>query len=679
MVVPVIIPEIDPKPISSPDEVPSETASLNASICFVTVVEDRCLVLLRYAASDASSVKSHEGERLNDDSNYRLALTTSTISITSWDLTDVALKVIDLTGSHYSGPGIRSKKSSNSTARSNVRAGGGGGGSRLLSRHFGFSLSGVQQAIPSNEPDCVLFKMWKGGLWRGVLSTPVSAVEPILVVSQVLSWPDTIKSIDATFVPGLGPVAVAIAYGTTEGDDDDDDLEGIVFEPGVHEKKRPGCALLRYGPRTGWSEALINDPELLPRLANGVKIARNVSWAVWRVDKTDLPTEASLGDLMMVDLEPPPIGGKARALTTEAGNLGRYIRAVSAEFSDTDALLGLSVPCTTRTMGYQPDGGVYVYGSDTLKDALSLVAVDAKTGKLAGSIALPYDVSADSLAVTELEWDVEPGHRCCGMLYYLQQRDDAVSRPGCPLVVSLHGGPCSRISPINKVGIYARYRDLLTGGYRVFVPAFSGTLGFGDSWSKATIGTQGSRDVEEVVTGIQHVQREMRGTSAGRVSLVGGSYGGYLALRCVILHPEMFQCVVARYPWVSTRWNGAETGDFTYEDEFWANKSESTAWPVPPQLQQADILGPQVLQLLKVPLLLMHGSKDNICPVSNSKVLFNVLDNQRGSSDGMAADLRFVVFPGEGHGFRGSAAAEANMRQLKWLHKFMPVTENVSV
>lgn len=44
----------------------------------------------------------------------------------------------------------------------------------------------------------------------------------------------------------------------------------------------------RYGPRTGWSEALINDPELLPRLANGVKIARNVSWAVWRVDKTDV-------------------------------------------------------------------------------------------------------------------------------------------------------------------------------------------------------------------------------------------------------------------------------------------------------------------------------------------------------------------------------------------------------
>lgn len=67
--------------IFSPDEVPSETASLNASICFVTVVEDRCLVLLRYAASDASSVKSHEGERLNDDSNYRLALTTSTISM----------------------------------------------------------------------------------------------------------------------------------------------------------------------------------------------------------------------------------------------------------------------------------------------------------------------------------------------------------------------------------------------------------------------------------------------------------------------------------------------------------------------------------------------------------------------------------------------------------------------
>ncbi|KAF4675798.1 diacylglycerol pyrophosphate phosphatase [Perkinsus olseni] len=399
-----------------------------------------------------------------------------------------------------------------------------------------------------------------------------------------------------------------------------------------------------------------------------------------------LPTEASIGDLAMADLERPPPEVKARALTKGSGSLDRYepspcgnyvaytanfvessrsapaasthlnlyvgistddmnktravpvshagelivgfgwveglpstlwwtvqagfhnktyVRAISAELTDQEALLLLALPCTTRTMAYQLDGGAYIYGSDTMKDSLSLVAVDAKNGKLAGKIPQPYDVSADSLATSELQWDVGPGHRCRGMLYYRRVPGDVETRPG-PLVVSLHGGPCSRISPINKVGIYARYRDLLEEGYRVLVPAFSGTLGFGDSWSKATVGTQGSRDVDEVVAGVQYLQRELRDTPGGRVSLIGGSYGGYLALRCAILHPDMFTCVVARYPWVSTRWNGAETGDFTYEDEFWAGKSQSTTWPVPPELERSDVLGLQSLQLLRVPLLLMH-------------------------------------------------------------------------
>ncbi|KAF4715653.1 diacylglycerol pyrophosphate phosphatase, partial [Perkinsus olseni] len=109
--------------------------------------------------------------------------------------------------------------------------------------------------------------------------------------------------------------------------------------------------------------------------------------------------------------------------------------------------------------------------------------------------------------------------------------------------------------------------------------------------------------------------------------------------------------------------------DFTYEDEFWAGNSQSTTWPVPPELERSDVLGPQSLQLLRVPLLLMHGSKDNVCPISNSKVLFNVLDNQRRSSPSAPRDLQFVIFSGEGHGFRGSSRAEADSRQIRWLQR----------
>ncbi|KAF4733004.1 diacylglycerol pyrophosphate phosphatase, partial [Perkinsus olseni] len=81
------------------------------------------------------------------------------------------------------------------------------------------------------------------------------------------------------------------------------------------------------------------------------------------------------------------------------------------------------------------------------------------------------------------------------------------------------------------------------------------------------------------------------------------------------------------------------------------------------------------LRLLQVPLLLMHGTDDDICPVSNSKMLFNVLTNQVNVSDVKLEDLNLelVIFPGQRHGFRGNAAWEANARQLDWIRKYMPV------
>ncbi|KAF4651032.1 diacylglycerol pyrophosphate phosphatase, partial [Perkinsus chesapeaki] len=61
-----------------------------------------------------------------------------------------------------------------------------------------FDLYNVDRVYPSGDPHTVVFKMWwDGGLWKGVLSG--SEQRPVLTVSQVLSWPGSHKSVDATF------------------------------------------------------------------------------------------------------------------------------------------------------------------------------------------------------------------------------------------------------------------------------------------------------------------------------------------------------------------------------------------------------------------------------------------------------------------------------------------------
>ncbi|KAF4707674.1 diacylglycerol pyrophosphate phosphatase [Perkinsus olseni] len=676
---------------------PSQPES--ATVWLLAPLENRTLVVLReYWSTKGRSY-----------SEYRVALTTTTTS-TALDAGEDSLGLIDVK--------VVVQEGSEE-----------------------FDMYWVERTFQNGELDIIYFKMYSPrGLWKGNLSSTAS---PILTVSEVLPGSNDYESVDSTFVPGVGPIAVGLKSGDTK---EDKYSSGIVYTPGMHERKTPLSELYKYSSKTGWEEFLGKDPEL-PRLAKNVRVARNERWAVWRIDKTDLGTSARRGELAMVSLTQPE--AKAREVTRGAGSLGDYEPSPSGSFlaytanyvndsrsapascthrllyvtqvtdvanapldfpvsapgqlvtdfgwveglpntlwwtiqdafhsntfvrtigSPFGCTLRLAVPCTTWVMAYQADGGSYIYGSDTMGRTPSLVAVDTVTGEVVGELPLPYDVAADTLVTTELEWDVRPGHRCRGMLYQRRRPEDDVVVSG-PLVVSLHGGPCEGIRPIDKVGIYSRYRDVLEQGYQVLVPATSGTLGFGDSWSRAIIGHVGQRDVDEVASGSQYVLRQ---THVDRVSLVGSSYGAYLALRSAMYHPYIFKSVVARYPWVETRWNGATTGDFTFEDELWAGKSQSTTWPEPAGLKLSDVLVQQGLRLLEVPLLLMHGTDDDICPVSNSKMLFNVLTNQVNVSDVKLEDLNLelVIFPGQRHGFGGNAAWEADARQLDWIRKFMPV------
>ncbi|KAF4706384.1 diacylglycerol pyrophosphate phosphatase, partial [Perkinsus olseni] len=392
---------------------------------------------------------------------------------------------------------------------------------------------------------------------------------------------------------GVGSIAVGLKSGDTK---EDKYSSGIVYTPGMHERKTPLSELYKYSPETGWEEFLGKDPEL-PRLAKNVRVARDGRWAVWRIDKTDLWTSAYRGELAMVSLTQPE--ARAREVTHGAGSLGDYEPSPSGSFlaytanyvndsrsapascthrllyvtqvtdvtnapldfpvsapgqlvtdfgwveglpstlwwtiqdafhsntfartigSPSGCTLKLAVPCTTWVMAYQADGKSFIYGTETMEKSPSLVAVETVKGEVVGELPLPYDAAADTLVTTELEWDVWPGHRCRGLLHQRRRPEDDVVVPG-PLVVSPHSGPCAGIRPIDKVSIYSRYRDFLEEGYQVLVPATSGTLGFGDSWSRAIIGHVGQRDVDEVASGSQYVLRE---THVDRVSLVGSSYG----------------------------------------------------------------------------------------------------------------------------------------------------------
>lgn len=269
----------------------------------------------------------------------------------------------------------------------------------------------------------------------------------------------------------------------------------------------------------------------------------------------------------------------------------------------------------------------------------------------------------DDVIAEVVEWDGPGGAKVSGAVYY-SSRAPSSDRT---LLVWVHGGPTCSWPVLRRKALNIdefNYLALLRAGYLVFVPLYRGTLGFGDKWAMATCGHQGSLegDLGDILTGVAHLQRTGLHGCSKRAGVFGESYGGYMTIRA-LSHPEgakVFQCGVSWYGYIINRETTLLTGDFTWETEFMTPGPD--VWPPPVQAEDSfnDIGN------IRAPLLLCHGSVDDVCPISHSEMVYRALRRR-----GVTAD--FVVYPGQGHGFEGDKVAhDVHWRTLQWFLKHLP-------
>jgi dienelactone hydrolase len=267
-------------------------------------------------------------------------------------------------------------------------------------------------------------------------------------------------------------------------------------------------------------------------------------------------------------------------------------------------------------------------------------------------VPLPQHENYEDLQVSDLEWESSDGLRVAGVLY------ESENTRGCgPLLVNAHGGPAAPVENLRSDAV--RHRHLLRAGYRVLRPAFRGSLGFGDDFAQGNIACQGRDDLADIITGIDFLIDEGL-ADEDRVGIFGGSYGGYMTLRALAA-TNRFRAGVALYGFIDNRRMTLETGDFTYENEYVAPLS----WPITDAIRKGDVF--PILGDITSPLLLMHGDKDPICPVSESLVTGRALEAQ-------GVPVGVVVYPGEGHGFRRRRnQRDCARRMLAWFLNYIPV------
>ncbi len=208
---------------------------------------------------------------------------------------------------------------------------------------------------------------------------------------------------------------------------------------------------------------------------------------------------------------------------------------------------------------------------------------------------------------------------------------------GGRLLCWVHGGPTDQW----QVDFRPRIAYWWSRGWDVLVADPRGTTGHGRRYQQALNGGWGRFDVDDTAALIRHAHREGWATAARTVAL-GGSSGGLTVLGLLADHPDLIAGAVVSYP-VSDL---ADLASSTHRFEAHYTETLVGSADDPATAQRMIDLSPlHRADRIAGPLLLFHGSDDPVVPIAQSDLLVERIRRSGG-------DVDYVVYAGEGHGFR---------------------------
>ena len=233
-----------------------------------------------------------------------------------------------------------------------------------------------------------------------------------------------------------------------------------------------------------------------------------------------------------------------------------------------------------------------------------------------------------------------------------------VEAKNLPLVMYPHGGPWARDS-----WGYEPYAQFLANrGYAVIQPNFRTSTGYGKKFLNAGNHQWGTGAMQHDLTdGVQWLIKEGI-ADPKRVTIFGGSYGGYATLAGVTFTPDLYKCAI---PYV------APSNLITLMESFPAywRPFLKGSWYLrvgdpadPNDRKDLEARSPiNFVDRIKVPLLVVHGANDpRVKQAESDRIVVSLRDK------GMPVE--YIVAPDEGHGFR---SAENRMALAVAMERFL--------
>ncbi len=252
-----------------------------------------------------------------------------------------------------------------------------------------------------------------------------------------------------------------------------------------------------------------------------------------------------------------------------------------------------------------------------------------------------------------IEWTSD-GSKVQGWLLYPANYDPANKYP---LLVSVHGGPSSAVTP-RWPGVGYGGVPFSALGYFVFMPNPRGSYGQGEKFTQANIKDFGYGDLRDILAGMDVLEKRFP-IDKDREGLTGWSYGGFMTMFGVTQ---------------TTRFRAAVAGAGISDWKSYYGENSIDQWMVPffgktvyddPEVY-AKSSAIEYVKKVKTPTLVVVGDRDGECPAPQSFEFWHAL-----RAEGVKTQL--VVYPNEGHAFHAPEhRRDVLERALNWFETEMP-------
>ena len=256
----------------------------------------------------------------------------------------------------------------------------------------------------------------------------------------------------------------------------------------------------------------------------------------------------------------------------------------------------------------------------------------------------------------DIEW-TNDGFKVQGWLLYPTNYD-----PGkkYPLIVSVHGGPSSAVTP-RWPGVGYGGVPFSALGYFVFMPNPRGSYGQGEKFTQANVKDFGYGDLRDILAGMDVLEKRFP-IDKDREGLTGWSYGGFMTMFGVTQ---------------TTRFRAAVAGAGISDWQSYYGENSIDQWMVPffgktvydDAAVYAKSSAIEYIKKVKTPTLVVVGDRDGECPAPQSFEFWHAL-----RAEGVKTQL--VVYPDEGHAFHNPAHRQDVLeRALNWFEAEMPAKD----